>query len=120
MVVGDDEVEAQTAGGFSLGEGSHAGVYCNDEADALGMGRFKDAGLQAVAFAETVGDVEAGRAAKHLDSGLEQDDGGGAVHVVVAVKENRLLGGDGALQPVNGHIHAQHEKWIVEVGRRRD
>jgi hypothetical protein len=34
--------------------------------------------------------MKADNAAEHFDGGLEQDDGGGAVHVVVAVEQHRL------------------------------
>ena len=116
MVVGDDEVEAEAAGGFCFSEGAHAGVDGDDEAHAVGIGGFKDAGLQAVALAEAMGDVKAGIAAEHFDGGLEQDDCGGAVDVVVAVEQDGLAGGDGVLEALDGSGHAEHEKGIVEVG----
>ncbi len=59
-MVGDDEIEAQPARGFCFGKGAHAGVDGDDEADAFGVGRFKHAGLHAVAFAEAMGNVKAG------------------------------------------------------------
>ena len=59
MVIGDDEVEAEAARGFSFSEGAHAGVDGDDEADAFGVGGFKDAGLHAVAVAQAMGDVKA-------------------------------------------------------------
>ena len=115
MMVGDDQVQAQAARGFGLGKGSHAGVHRNDQPDALGVSRFKHARLQAVALAQPVRHMEAGHAAEHLDGRLEQHDGGGAVHVVVAVEQHRLARGDGPLQPGDGRVHAQHQQGIVEV-----
>jgi hypothetical protein len=61
--------------------------------------------------------MKADLAAEHLDGGLEQDHGGGAVHVVVAVEKHRLARGDGALQALDGRGHAQHEEGIVEMRR---
>ena len=61
VMVGDDEVEAEATRSFSLGEGSHPGVDCDHEASALCVGCLKHRGLQSIAFAETVGDVEANR-----------------------------------------------------------
>ena len=116
VMVGDDEVQAKAAGGFGLGKGSHAGIDCNDEPSAFGIRGFEHARLQAVALEQPVGHMEAGDSAEHLDSRLEQDDGGGAVHVVVAVEQYRLARGDGPLQPCDSSVHAQHEEGIVKVG----
>ncbi len=71
--------------------------------------------MQAIALAQPVRDMEAGYAAEHFDGGFEQDNGGRAVHVVVAVEQHRLAAGNGLLQPVRGGVHAQHELWIVEL-----
>ena len=59
VMVGDDEIEAEAARGFSFSEGAHAGVDGDDDADAFGVGRFKHAGLHAVAVAEAMGNVKA-------------------------------------------------------------
>ena len=115
VMVGDDEVEAETARGFSFSEGAHAGVDGDDDANAFGVRRFKHARLHAVAFAQAMGNVKAGDAAEHFDGGLEQHDGDGAVHVVVAVEKDRLMCGDGALEAIDGGGHAEHEEGIVEV-----
>lgn len=53
-----------------------------------------------------------------IDGGLEQDGGGGAVHVVVAVDEDRLAESDGLLDAVYGAIHAEHEVGWMEVVER--
>jgi hypothetical protein len=37
VMVGDDEVEAER-GRFGFGEGAHAGIDADDEADAVGCG----------------------------------------------------------------------------------
>ena len=58
MVVGDDEVEAQPACGLGFSEGAHAGVDGDDQADAFGISSFKHARLQAVAFADAMGNVK--------------------------------------------------------------
>ncbi len=52
---------------------------------------------------------------EHLDGGLEQDHGDGAVHVVVTVKKNRLVRGDGVFETVDGSGHAEHQEWIVQM-----
>ena len=52
---------------------------------------------------------------EHLDSRLEQDDGRGAIHVIIAVDEDGLLVGDSRLNPGNGGGHALHGVRIEQV-----
>ncbi len=106
MVIGDDEVESQAARGFGLGHSAHSRVDGNDEARAASICSFENRRLQAVSLAQTMRNMEIDRAAQHLDGGLEQDDGGGAVHVVIAVEQHRLAprdclfdAGDGSFMP---------------------
>ncbi len=98
MVVGDDEVEAEALRGFGFGKGAHAGVYSDDETNALGICGFKYGRLQSVALAQAMGHVKANLAAEQFDCGLKQDHGGGAVHVVVAVEQDGFLSCDGLLR----------------------
>jgi hypothetical protein len=117
MVVGDDEVEAEAARGFSFRECAHASVDGDDNAHTFGVSCFKDAGLHSVAIAQAMRNVKAHISAEHLDGGFKQDNGNGAVDVVIAVEENGLARGDGALDALDGGGHSEHEKGIVEVGR---
>jgi hypothetical protein len=117
VVIGDDEIEAEAARGFSFSECAHAGVNSDDDADAIGVSRFKDAGLHSVAVAQTMGNVEADKTTEHFDCGFEQDDSDGAVDIVIAVKKDGLACGDGAFEAVDGGGHSEHEKGIVGVGR---
>ena len=117
MVVGDDEVEAEAARGFSFSECAHAGVDGDDDANAFGVGGFEHARLHAVAVAQAMRNMKADEAAEHFDGGFEQDDGDGAVDVVVAIEQDRLARGDGSFDALDGGGHAEHEKGIVEVGR---
>ncbi len=43
VVVGNNQVQAQTSRGFRLGKGPHAGVHGNHEADAIGVSGFEHA-----------------------------------------------------------------------------
>lgn len=120
MVIGDDEVEAEPACGCGFGDGAHAGIDGDDEADSGGVGFFKHGRLQAVALAEAMRDVKADETAgiggaQHFDGGFEQDDGRGAVDVVVAVEEDGFVVGDGPLNAGDGQVHAEHEGGGVEL-----
>ncbi len=120
MVIGDDEVEAEAARGFSFSEGAHAGVDSDDDADAFGVSRFKNARLHAVAVAEAMRNVEANVTAEHFDGGFEKDDGDGAVNVVIAIEKDGLTRGDGALETIDGNGHAEHERTDRGGVRARD
>ena len=115
VVVGDDEVEAEGLGGAGGGEGADAGVDADDEADAFGGGGFEDLVAHAVAFFEAVRDVEADFASEHFNGCFEQDGGGGAVYVVVAVYKDGLAVLDGQLYAGDGGSHAAHLVGVVEV-----
>ena len=56
VVIGDDEVESETARGFGFDESPHTGVDGDNDANALGVSRFKHARLHAVAVAEAMGE----------------------------------------------------------------
>ena len=78
VMIGDDEIEAEAARGFSLGKGAHAGVDGDDNADAFGVGALKHARLHAVAVTQAMRNMEADETAgavEHFDRGFEQDDG---------------------------------------------
>ena len=120
VVVGDDEVEREGFGFGRGGEGADAGVDRDDESDSVCGGLGDAGGLHAVTLAEAMGDVVgdlggAGGVGDALDGGLEQDGGGGAVDVVVAVDEDGLTGLDGAFDAGDGFGHAEQEVGIVEM-----
>ena len=57
MVVGDDEVKAETRGLLAGAEGPDAGIDADDEADAFGGGELEAGVGDTVALADAVGDV---------------------------------------------------------------
>ena len=122
VVVGDDEVEAEAGGFFGGGEGADAGVDGDDELDAFSRGVGEAGGLDAVAFAEAMGDVVADVGGDvevdggAFEGGLEQDRGDGAVDVVVAVDEDGLLREEGGAEALDGGAHSEHEVGGVELG----
>jgi len=71
MVIRNDEVETEPARGFSFGEGAHAGVNGDHNANPIGVGRFEHPRLHAVAVAQAVRHVETDFAAQYFDGGFE-------------------------------------------------
>src|SRR5258708_28854308 len=108
MMVGDDEVEAEAARGFSGGKGANARINADDELDSSRGGLLNDIVLHAVAVTNAMGDVEISGAAEEFDHCLEDDNGGGAVNVIVAVNEDVFLAGNGVFPTKDGGRHAEH------------
>ena len=118
VVVGDDEVDAQALRGFSGGKGADAGVHADDEPNATLGGLLDDLVAHAVAFADAVRHVVVDLSAAQLQRRLEDDDGGGAVHVVVAIDEDGLAALDGGAQALHRRAKAGHQIGRVQVAER--
>ena len=91
VMVGDDQVHSGAPRGFGGGKGADAGVHADDQPHAVGGGALDHLVAHAIAFADAVRHVKVSRPAAKLDGRLENDDRGGAVHVVVAVNQNFLF-----------------------------
>ncbi len=113
VVIRNDQVKAKLSCSLCLGECAHPGVNGNDEADAIGIRGLEHCRLQAVSLANPMRNVKAHRAAKHFNGGLEQYHCGCSVNVVVAVQQDRLFARDGALNALDGSLHAQHQQGVV-------
>ncbi len=72
-----------------------ARVHADQQLDARGRGLLDDLGAHAVAVPQAMRNVEGHPPASQLDGLLENDDGGDAIHVVVAAKEYLLALADG-------------------------
>ena len=60
--------------------------------------------------------VKIGRAAREFDGRFEDDDGGGAIDVVVAVNQHFLFALDGGFQAIQRRLHSAHLERIVKMG----
>src|SRR6185437_16262316 len=75
--------------------------------------------LHAIAFADTVRHVEVGFATAQADGGDEDDDGGSAIHVIVAVDEDFFPALQGGAQAIHRRHHAAHGIRRVQVIKGR-
>src|SRR5208283_2306823 len=98
VVVGDDQVDPSALRGFGSGKGADAGIHADNDPNAALGGLLDDLIAHAIAFADAMRDVVVHRSAAELQGRFENDDGGGAVHVVVAVDEDGLAALDGSAQ----------------------
>ena len=119
MVVADNHLQALAAGVFDLVDGLDAAVERDDELEAAVRGPVDALVGHAVALVVAVGNVEIHLVGETLDEGIDQRDGGRAVHVIVAVDQDLLAGGDGAVQPLHRLVHVLHQEGIVEGVQRR-
>ena len=46
---------------------------------------------------------------------FQNDDGGSAVHIVIAVDQNFLFSVDRRAQALDGLVHSSEQKWIVQM-----
>ena len=60
-------------------------------------------------------DVEVGCASAELNRGLQDDDGHGAVHVIVAVDENGFFAFDGGVDAIDRCAEASHPVGSVQM-----
>ncbi len=121
-MVGDDEVNAQGPRLRRRFVGADAAVHRHDQPGALRMQPFDGLRLETVAVLVAVRHEVRDLAADELDRAAQDDRGGNAVHVVVAVHDNRLASRDRRQQPIDRRAHVGQEKRIMElaqVGREK-
>lgn len=115
MVVGDNKVEAEGLGCFGSSECTNTCIDADDETNALAGGDFENLALHSIALAQAMRYMEADGAAESFDRGLEQDDGGGSVHVIVAIYKDRLMREDSLLNAGDGCGHPEHKIRIMQL-----
>jgi len=116
VVVGDDYVDREFIGAPHDFRCANAGVHADNQLDAVGGGLFHRVGAHPVAIAQPVRDEELGRAPRHFDRFFEDDHGGGAIHVVIAIDQDALAVRYGAPQPRDGFGHAAQRPGRVQIG----
>ncbi len=107
-MIGHDQVDAQTLRRVGSGKGADPGIHADDQTDARGGSALDDVIFHAIPFADAVGHMKIRSASAKLDRRLEDDDGGGAVDVVVAVDQDALFAFDGCIQAIDCGLHAAH------------
>ena len=118
VMVSDDQVHAQPAGCLRRSKGADPHVNADDQLDTGGGGLLDDVVAHVVAVADAVWNVEIGPAAAQLNRGLEDDDRGRTIHVVVAVNQNRFFVLDGSFDPIDRRLHASHQIRRMQVSKR--
>ncbi len=115
MMIGDDDIDAALVCFAHYFGSTNAGVHADDQGDAHGRGALDDVGAHAVTVLQTMRNVKAGFAARHLDGFLQNDHRYCSVHVVVAVNQNLLFRLDGGIDARDGIAHAGQQERIVQM-----
>ncbi len=118
-MIGDDEVDTGPARRFSSGEGANAHVHTDDQVHAVGGRALDDVFAHVVAFADAVGHMETGCAAREFNGCFENDDRGRAIDVIVAIDQHLFFALNGCFQAVEGRFHPGHLERIVQMIERR-
>ena len=90
-MVCDDQVHSEIVRRLRRGEGANAHIHADNEANAGGRGALNDIAAHVIAFTNPVRHMEIACAAAEFNRRLQNDDGHGAVHVVIAVDQDGLL-----------------------------
>ena len=119
VMVGHDQIDTQPLRRFCRREGANAHVDADDQANAGRGGALDHVVAHVVAFANAVRHVEIRRSSAEFDRRLQNDDGHRAVHVVVAVNQNRFFALDGGVDAIDGGAQAGHLFGRVQMGKGR-
>ena len=117
-MVGDNQVHAQPPRSLGRSEGADSHVHADDQLDARGRGALDDIVAHVVTVADAVRNVKFRRAAAQFDRGLEDDDCGRAIHVVVAVDQDGFFVLDCGFDAINGRLHAGHQVGRMQMRKR--
>ena len=118
MMVGDDDIDAQRGSVAHHFIGANAGIHADDEFDRRRPRRLHDFAAHAVAVAQTVRNVKGCLPAREFDALFQDHDGAGAIHVVIAVKQDALAVFDGPAQTGDSVVHLGEQPRIVQIGQR--
>ncbi len=117
VVVGDDQVQAQAAGGVGGIEGGDAAIDGYEEGRAVFGDGFDGFDVEAVAFFDAMGDVVVDAGAEESQELPKDGDPGYAVNVIVAVHGKLFTGLDCLLYPPYRRWYAGHQFRGDEFGK---
>src|SRR5687768_5391965 len=115
MVIRDDHVEAVVTRPMKRCVSPDATVHTDDQFVTFGDCFFECGLLNAVAFGETVRDVEDGASAKQFQSAQKDRRARYTVDVVVTVNQNWFLSVNRLLEARYCLLHAEHQVRFVKL-----
>ncbi len=115
VVVGDDHVDPGATGRRHRIAGARAAIAREEHRRAPRDGGLDAGRREIVAVLDAARDERLGAPAEQADGAQEERRRADAVHVVVAVHEHELAGRDGARETLDGAIHVEHLRGIVQL-----
>ena len=116
VVVADDEVDAFLTGIRYLLHGLDAAVQHDNQLHTRPRGIVHALHRHSIALFIAVRDVIVDVGVILLDKLVDQRDGRGAVHVIVAVNQYPFLSAHCPVQAFHGYVHILHQERVVQFG----
>src|SRR5581483_10606127 len=104
-MIRNDEIDPRAACAFGCREGPCPGVHADDEANTSCSGALNHIAAEIVTFANTMRNMDVSLTTAEFDRGLQDDHGGGSIHVVIAVDENAFFALDGGIEAIDRGVH---------------
>src|SRR5204862_2695298 len=82
-------------------------IHTDNQADAGGSRALDHVTAQIVAFANAVRNMKFGYSSAHFNRSLQDDDGGGPIHVIVTVDQNSFVPLNGGFDALDRSFHSQ-------------
>ena len=101
--------------GFSWGKGADTHIDADDQPNPCGRSALNNIATHVITFADAVGDVEIASTSAEFDSCLQDNDGHGAVNVVVAINENWFFAVDGGVNAIHSGLQTCHQERRVQM-----
>ena len=118
VMVGHDEIDAQPVCGFCGSEGTNTGIDADHEPNSLSRSLLNSVAAQIVAFFNAVGNVKIRAPATQLNRGFQDNDGGRAIHIVIAVNKDAFFALNRGVNPVHCSFHSGEQVWRVKMRQR--
>ena len=119
VVIGDDDLDAGAARRAHGLDGGDAAVAGDDEARPHALGRGQAGGPKVIAVADAVRHERLDGGAGGAQQTRQHGGGALAVHVVVAVHEDRMSGAHRTHHEVQGDPHVRQEEGVHQAGELR-
>ncbi len=115
MVVGDDDVDARLPGKRDFLGGRDAAIDRYDEPGAELNGFLHTRLRHAIPFNQAIGAKIFNIAAEQPQAAQQNDRGGNAVDVVIAIDDDQLMAFNSLHDPGHGFFHIVEKKGVVEM-----
>ena len=115
VVIGYDHVDTYSPGMLHDGIRANTRIHADDKGHTFRGSTIDHFGPHTIAVAHAVRHKEIGGSTGKIESLLQDDDGGCAVDIIVAIEQDFFFTLDRLLQAGGSSIHVLQQEWIVHV-----